>query len=147
MRKEFLIGGLVAAVNIAVFGLVTPHFLDVVHHHWIVPVFCTWLFFQSLISSRLKSVWSNPIFFVVFSLAILTGILLFWRQFSMFACFRHCEGRLAMGLFMISLSFFIPCNYLALRGHRFVRAGGILFAIWAVIISIIGWAQGTLNFS
>jgi|GEM_PF-3475798 len=146
MRKEFLIGSLVTVTNIAVFGLVTPFFMNVVHHHWIVPLFCFWIFSQSLISLKLKPDWQIPVFFIVFSLAILTGVLLFWRQFSMFECFRHCEGRLGLGLFMLSLSFLIPGHCLSLRRYRSVRIGGALFAVWAVVVVFIGWTQGTLNF-
>jgi len=147
VRKEILIAAAVALINIIVFGTVSPYFIFEIHHHWMVPFFCAVFFLQAIAAVKLPVDWGKPIYFVLFALTYFTGIIFAWRQFSMFQCFRHCEGRLAVGLGFLTLTFLAAWRSVAFRNSRIALWSAGVFAVWAIIVTVLGFAYGTINFS
>lgn len=137
-----MITGLAVFVSNMILFLVTvPYFLNRVHHHWIIPVFAAWFLFQSILFVRLDPSWSEPALQVIISLGLFMGALLLWRQFSMFHCFRHCEGRLTVGLFLLSGVFGITWRSGPFNKSRLLSSAALIFLVWALIVLAIGVKQ------
>jgi hypothetical protein len=146
MRKTVFTGLAVFVANVILFLGTVPFFLNEVHHHWIIPVFAAWLLFQSIVFVSLDPKWSQPALRVIFGLIVLMGAILFWRQFSMFQCFRHCEGRLTVGLLLLSGANGIAWRFGPFNKSRWLWGGALLFLVWAIIVMAIGLVFGTWNF-
>ncbi|MBK8574317.1 MAG: hypothetical protein IPN90_01100 [Elusimicrobia bacterium] len=124
-----------------------PLFLNKVHHHWIIPVFAAGLLFQSILFVQIDPSWSKPALRVVTSLGVLMGALLFWRQFSMFQCFRHCEGRLTVGLVLLATANAVVWRFGPFKKSRLLSSAAIVFLAWAIIVMAIWITHTTWNFS
>jgi hypothetical protein len=146
-RESIRVGAATVFVNLATFIFVVPFFLNNVHHHWIVPTFCSWILFQALLTLKFPRDWAKAINQILLAFALLIGILLFWRQFSMFQCLSHCEGRLAVGLVALTLSIGIAGRSFSSSGRRFCFGVASLYGIWALTVATLGWFQNTLNFN
>ncbi len=147
VRTPFLIAAAVAAGNIALFGLLSPWFIREVHHHWMVPFFAACFCVQAAAAMRLRPAWGGPVYTVLFVLAYLTAAIFSWRQFSMFQCYRHCEGRLAVALALLALTFLAGWRSTARRGSRLALWSAAICAVWGATVAVLGLLQGTLNFS
>lgn len=141
-------GGLAVFVgNVVAFLVTVPFFLNKVHHHWIIPAFAAWFLFQSILFVRWDSSWSKSALRVVISLDVLMGALLFWRQFSMFQCVRHCEGRLTVGLILLSVSNAVVWRFGPFKKSRWLLGSALVFLVWAMIVMSMGIKHATWNFS
>ena len=141
-----VVGAGTVILNVVLFLGTVPFFLQRVHHHWIVPSFCALLLIETILYSRCEDPWRIPLLRAVLSINLLIGFLLFWRQFSMFHCFRHCEGRLSIGLLLLSLSFLAVRGGTPVGPRRALGLGAIVFGLWAIVVALIGWVHGTWNF-
>lgn len=140
-------GGLAVFVgNVVAFLVTVPFFLNKVHHHWIVPAFAAWFLFQSILFVQLDPSWSKSALRVVISLCVLMGALLFWRQFSMFQCVRHCEGRLTVGLILLATTNAVGWRFGPFKKSRLFPSVAIVFLVWAIIVMAIGIVHATWNF-
>ena len=146
-RKAVIVGLAVFIANVIVFLVTVPFFINEVHHHWIIPVFAAWFFFQSIIIVPVNPKWSQPVLRVIIGMSLLMGAILFWRQFSMFQCFRHCEGRLTVGLFLLSGANGMAWRFGPFNKSRWLWGSALIFFVWAIIVMAIGLAYGTWNFS
>lgn len=147
MISKDVLGGLAVFVgNVGVFLVTVPFFLNRVHHHWIIPVFAAWFLFQSILFVQLDPSWSISARRVVISLCVLMGALLFWRQFSMFQCVRHCEGRLTVGLILLATTNAVVWRFGPFKKSRLMPSIAIVFLVWALIVMTIGIAHTTWNF-
>jgi hypothetical protein len=147
IRKGLTVGLTVFVTNMILFLMIAPFFLNKVHHHWIIPVLALWFMIESAFIVRLPPTWSIPALRVVTILILLMAALLFWRQFSMFQCFRHCEGRLTVGLLLLSAAQGIAWRFGPFHKSRWILTSALLFLTWAAIVGAIGFAQSTWNFS
>ncbi|MBK8870785.1 MAG: hypothetical protein IPN19_06980 [Elusimicrobia bacterium] len=146
MSKDIIRGLVVFVANVGVFLMTVPFFLNEVHHHWIIPVFAVWLLFQSIVFVSIDPKWGQPALRVIMGLSVLMGAILFWRQFSMFHCFRHCEGRLTVGLLLLSGANGIAWRFGPFNRSRWLWGAALVFLGWAIIVMAIGLAYGTWNF-
>ncbi len=147
MRKTTITGMVVFVTNVGLFLLTVPFFLNEVHHHWIIPVFAAWLLFQTIVFVSIDPKWGQPASRAIMGLSVLMGVLLFWRQFSMFHCFRHCEGRLTVGLLLLAGANGIAWRYGPFNRSRWLWGATLVFLVWAIIVMAIGMAFNTWNFS
>ncbi len=145
-RDPVIAGLAVFIANVVLFLLTVPFFLDKVHHHWIIPVFAAWFFFQSIIIVPVNPKWSQPVLRVIIGMSLLMGAILFWRQFSMFQCFRHCEGRLSIGLLLLFGTHGVPWLVGPFKYSRSLLGIAMIFLVWAIVVLTIGIARGTWNF-
>jgi hypothetical protein len=146
-RDPVIAGLAVLIANVVLFLLTVPFFLNKIHHHWIIPVFAACFFFQSILGVPLNSKWSRPILRVIIGMSLLMGAILFWRQFSMFQCFRHCEGRLTVGLLLLSGANGIAWHFGPFNKSQWLWGSALIFFVWAIIVMAIGLAYGTWNFN
>lgn len=147
IRKAIILGLAVFVANVVVFLMTVPFFLNRVHHHWIIPVYAAWLLFQSILFAQFDPSWSKPTLRVVTRLGLMMGAILFWRQFSMFQCFRQCEGRLTVGLLLLAGENAVVWRFGPFNKSRFLSSTAIVFLVWAIIVMTIGIARATWNFS
>ena len=145
--REGVIAGLAVFIgNVVLFLLTVPFFLDKVHHHWIIPVFAAGFFFQSILVVPINPKWSRPVLRAIVGLSLLMGAILLWRQFSMFQCFRHCEGRLTVGLSLLSGANGIAWRFGPFKNSRLLLGMAMFFLVWAIIVLTVGITHGTWNF-
>jgi hypothetical protein len=145
--KEVIPGLAVLITNMILFLGTVPYFLNKFHHHWIIPVFAAGLLFQSILFVRWDPSWIKPALRVVMSLGLLMGALLLWRQFSMFQCFRHCEGRLTVGLILLSGTYGVAWRFGPFNKSRLLSRTALVFLVWALIVLAIGVKHATWNFN
>jgi len=137
----------VSGVNLLIFLALARPFLERIHHHWIVPVFSALIMLESaliyFIFGERRTLWLKA----VIPWILLVALILQWRQLSMFQCFRHCEGRLSLGLLCLSAAGAFAAagldNPMQKRAAACVYRG---ILIWLVIILAIGTMRGTLTF-
>ena len=124
----------VTAFNLLAFWGTAPLFLNRVHHHWVVPAFCGLLFAEAVFLAYPKSLWTLSARRAVLTWAALTGIILFWRQFSMFECYMHCGTKLAAGLLLLAGG----CAFLwkSFEDYRWKNAA-LCLVVWFVLW--LGW--------
>lgn len=144
LSRQLFAGLGIITFNVVTFATATPIFLNEIHHHWIVPAFSALLLFESSCLAATPRSAQGPRWSIL-ALVGLSALLLFWRQFSMFACFRHCEGRLALGL-----AFLAGASVLVGLGaseplRRTARLSVVFLSIWGFLVILIGWRLGTLT--
>ncbi len=110
-------------------------------------MFAAWFLFQSILFVQLDPSWGKPLLSVVTGLGVVMGAILFWRQFSMFQCVRHCEGRLTVGLFLLSGANGVAWKFGPFNKSRLLLSSAIVFLVWAIIVMTIGIAHATWNFN
>lgn len=119
------------AFNLLVFYLTSSIFLGTFHHHWVVPFFCGLLLFEALLLTHVQRPWVRSALSMHLVWVIGVGVILVWRQRSMFECFRHCEIRLALGLFFLGLtSLLLNRSFNVDWIKRTCTILGIIFFIW-----------------
>jgi len=136
----------VSGGNLIVFLAAVQTFLDRVHHHWIVPVFSALIMLEAaliyFIFGERRALWLKALMPWI----LIVALILQWRQLSMFQCFRHCEGRLVLGLLCLAAAGAFEARGLADPGHR--RAAAFLYKgilLWLAIILALGVMRGTLT--
>jgi len=136
IRREWAIGLAVAGLNTAVFAAVAPFFLNQIHHHWIVPVFCGGLLAQAVGYGRLGAAVAGPALRATAVLAALAGGLIFWRQFSMVGCVERCGGKLSAGILLLSLAFLALGTNSKMGMRRAYTATAGVLALWAAAVEL-----------
>ena len=136
----------VSGGNLIIFLAIVQPFLDRFHHHWIVPVFSALIMLESafiyFVFGECRALWLKA----VMPWILIVALILQWRQLSMFQCFRHCEGRLALGLLCLAIAGAFEARGLDAPGHKKVAAflyKAIL--LWLAIVLAIGAMRGTLT--
>ena len=149
--EKFLSSGLLAWLgvsggNFLIFLAIVQPFLDRFHHHWIVPVFSALIMLEAaliyFVFGERRALWLKA----VMPWILIVALILQWRQFSMFQCFRHCEGRLALGLLCLAVAGVFEARGLDNPAHK--RAAAFLYKgilLWLAIILAIGAMRGTLT--
>jgi len=131
INKNLWINTGLIALNLLSFIVMAEPFLQRFHHHWIVPVFCAFLLIETW---WLVTVDYTAGFSVVLGFIVLVGMLLFWRQFSMFQCVNRCQNKLAGGLALLAIS----CVLLRKHSSSWIRLASkrlsVLLSFWVVIV-------------
>ncbi|OGS08836.1 MAG: hypothetical protein A2270_00005 [Elusimicrobia bacterium RIFOXYA12_FULL_51_18] len=136
----------VSGGNLLIFLAVVRLFGERIHHHWMVPLFSALIMLESaliyFVFGERRTLWLKA----VTPWILLVALILQWRQRSMFQCFRHCEGRLSLGLFCLAAAGFLVAAGLDNPVQK--RAAACLYRgilLWLVIILAMGTMRGTFT--
>jgi hypothetical protein len=145
-KLQFYSYAAAAAFNLCVFSAIAPVFIKTYHHHWVVPFFCGVLLAEVLFLYRCAGPWKTYALDAVLAWIFLTGAVLFWRQFSMFECYRRCAGRLSLGVFLLTAAAGLYLRSAGSSRRKAVsRLTLFLFAAWLCAVLAAGLRKGGLN--
>lgn len=132
--------------NLALFTLLAYGALELTHHHWIVPGFSGLLLGEAWLIKKYFGSARAPWLRGLLPWLAVTGGALAWRQVSMFQCYRHCEGRLALGLLLLAGAAYLATQGLERRGEKiFSVLLCTLLLAWGGLTVSLGMVRGTLT--
>jgi hypothetical protein len=143
-RKAAWVG--VFGGNLVLFTLMAYGALERVHHHWIVPGFSGLLLAEAWLVKKYfgaaRALWLRGLLLWV----LVTAGILGWRQFSMFQCYMHCEGRLAFGLvFLSGAAYFITAGLERQLEKLVAVILCSLLLLWCGVVLSLALLRGTLT--
>lgn len=132
--------------NLVLFTLLAYAALEKVHHHWIVPGFSGLLLGEAWLALKYFGAARAPWLRGLLAWVFLTAGALAWRQASMFQCYMRCEGRLALGLVLLSAAAYFVTRGLEGRGEKLAAVLLCsLLLVWSGIVLSASMLRGTLT--